>query len=260
MLTEERIGILFSGGLDSSIITKLILDEFTEKKIEIVAVGMKNSYDINNSIQRATELKFSLSCCYLDKDSVRSSIDFLISEKIVKKIGDLSIAVPLQQGMKFLNNSSAPKMVVLGQGADELFGGYNRYSLLYNDSKIKDLEKSMELDLENLIKIQSSMEKKIASIYLMTAIYPFLSPTVIKYAKAIPVSKHLRKTKNGSIIRKHELRQLAMNLNLSESIANQPKKALQYGSGTVRILRKIARDDGCSNLREWFINKYPVES
>ena len=87
----------------------------------------------------------------------------------------------------------------------------------------------------------------------MNPIYPFLSPNVIDYAKDIPSSKHFLKTNNDTIIRKLELRKLAKMLNFSDKAINQPKKALQYGSGTVKMIRKIAREDGHRNLQEWFL-------
>jgi asparagine synthase (glutamine-hydrolysing) len=162
LLKEDRIGILFSGGLDSSILTKLILDEVTEKQVDIVTVGMKDSYDIKNAVQRAVELGFQLNCCYLDKSIVKSSITCLTEKNIVSGIRELSIAIPLYLGMKFLSDSCESKMVVLGQGADELFGGYNKYSILYKESKMEELEKCMKTDLENLISKQLVMEREIA--------------------------------------------------------------------------------------------------
>ncbi|MHA1941479.1 MAG: asparagine synthase C-terminal domain-containing protein [Candidatus Hodarchaeales archaeon] len=252
LLKEDRIGILFSGGLDSSILTKLILDEVTEKQVDIVTVGMKDSYDIKNAVQRAVELGFQLNCCYLDKSIVKSSITCLTEKNIVSGIRELSIAIPLYLGMKFLSDSCESKMVVLGQGADELFGGYNKYSILYKESKMEELEKCMKTDLENLISKQLVMEREIALNCNLVTVYPFLSPKIINYAKTISVSKHLIETNNNTIIRKIELRKLAKILNLSDSIVNQPKKALQYGSGTISLLRKIAKEDGYTNLPVWF--------
>ena len=257
LLTEDRIGILFSGGLDSSIVTKLVLDELTDKQIDIVTVGVINSYDMKNAIQRAAELKFQLNNCYLNRNTVKSSIQILINENIVNKLGALLIAIPLFCGMKFLSDSFSSKMVVMGQGADELFGGYNKYHLLYEESKIEELKSTMKVDLKNLMEKQIMMEKKIAQYFDMNPIYPFLSPNVIDYAKDIPSSKHFLKTNNDTIIRKVELRKLAKMLNFSDKAINQPKKALQYGSGTIRIIRKIAREDGYKNLPEWFLKIYP---
>lgn len=260
LLTEEQIGILFSGGLDSSIITKLILAELPDKQIDIVTVGEVDSYDMKNAIQRAAEFNFPLNHCYLDQKLIESSIETLIKKKIVNKLGELLIALPLYCGMKFLSDSFGSKIVVLGQGADELFGGYNKYHLLFKESKMEELEKLMKIDLKNLLEKQIMMEKEIALNLDMNTIYPFLSPRIIDYAKSIPSSKHLLKMNSNSIIRKVELRKLAKMLDFSDEAVNQPKKALQYGSGTIRIIRKIAKEEGYKNLPEWFERIYPNQS
>ncbi len=251
-LSIEEVGILYSGGIDSSIIIKILIEEIGIKRIKPVTVGAKESHDVQNALNGARELGFELNVCLLDSSVVNSAIERIFEMNVVSDVGKLAIAIPLFVGLKFLSQKDV-RVVFLGQGADELFGGYKKYAELYRESKEAEVSKMMHNDLLSLVTDQTIMEKQIARLVGITLVYPFLSPTVIKFAQSIPIRKHIIENKDQPI-RKALLRKLAENLGLSPKIFNQPKKALQYGSGTVKLFRKIAKEAGYSNLPLWFEN------
>ncbi|MHA1995302.1 MAG: asparagine synthase C-terminal domain-containing protein [Candidatus Hodarchaeales archaeon] len=253
-LHSEEVGILYSGGIDSSIVLKILIDKIGSNKIKAVTVGMKKSYDVQNAMNGAKELGIKINIYLLDSFIINSAIDSIIRMNVVSEVGKLAIALPLYLGMRFLLQNNI-KQVFLGQGADELFGGYQKYVDLYKDSKEGEIRNVMNSDLHSLVTNQQIMEKKIANNLGLTLVYPFLSPTLIKFAQSIPIKKHIIGNR-GQPIRKALLRKLASDLNLSSNVSNQPKKALQYGSGTVKLLRKIAKDAGYPNLPLWFEHFY----
>jgi asparagine synthase (glutamine-hydrolysing) len=249
-LNSDYIGILYSGGVDSSILLKILIDEIGVDRIIPVAVGEKGGYDIKNALNGAKELRLNLNACFLNKSKIDSTFNIIMDLNIVSEVEKLGIAIPLFIGMNFLSQNKL-KCVFLGQGADELFGGYKKYTELYRASKRNSIQTMMESDLLSLINDQLPMEKEIANYFGLRSFYPFLSPEVIKYAQSVPIDQHII-NKEGELIRKAILRKLAVNIGLSVRIANQPKKALQYGSGTVKLLRKLAKDAGFPNLPTWF--------
>jgi len=97
------------------------------------------------------------------------------------------------------------------------------------------------------------MEASLAEHLGVNLVYPYLDPKVIKVANSYPIESHIASI-DGIIIRKVALRSLAEKLGLSETITKQQKKAIQYGSGTVKALRKIIKDQGYSNIHDWFFS------
>ncbi len=249
---DGNIGLLYSGGLDSSIIAKILKDCFDSKNIFLVAVGVEGSYDLINASNGAHELNLPLYTCFLDLPKVKYAVNKLLALNIVKNAGEILIAVPLFLGMRFLHQKFTTRIVYLGQGADELFGGYNKYSTLASESEMLELEKTMKSDLEKLINRQTIMERQIANHFEIELIYPFLFQELIEFARNTPVSDHIVLVNGNKPLRKAVLRKFARALGLSETISNQPKKALQYGSGSKKLLKKIYKEAGHSQLSNWF--------
>jgi asparagine synthase (glutamine-hydrolysing) len=247
-----NIGLLYSGGLDSSIIAKVMKENFETNRIFLVVVGVEGSYDVINASNGASELELPLNTCLLDKQKVSSAVGKLVELNIAKNAGEISIAVPLYLGMSFLHQNFDTKIVYLGQGADELFGGYNKYSILASKSEMNTVEKTMGEDLEKLQNRQIQMERQIANLFEIDLIYPFLYPELIECAHNIPISDHFVLVNGNKPMGKVILRKLAISLGLSDGISNQPKKALQYGSGTKKLIKQLSKNAGYSQVSNWF--------
>lgn len=110
----------------------------------------------------------------------------------------------------------------------------------------------MNSDLKSLQNDQIIRERKMAHHLGLDLIYPFLDSEIITRAEYYPLTTHIEQTRQGEFIRKALLRKLAQKLGLSKDIAEQPKKAIQYGSGTVKLLRIIAKSSNYQNIPEWF--------
>jgi asparagine synthetase B (glutamine-hydrolysing) len=119
-------------------------------------------------------------------------------------------------------------------------------------SEMITIEKTMREDLDKLQHRQIKMEREIANLFEMDLIYPFLSPDLIEFAYNIPISDHFVLVNGNKPIRKVILRKLAISLGLSDSISNQQKKALQYGSGTKKLVKQLSKNAGYSQVSNWF--------
>ncbi|UCE13956.1 MAG: asparagine synthase [Candidatus Heimdallarchaeota archaeon] len=249
---NDPIGLLYSGGLDSSILAKIMMLEFPQSSFTSLCVGLPDSYDLRNAANRATELGFNLYKRIITVDLVSEAVACLRQLCIISDPVSLTIAIPLFIGLQTLANEFQIKTVFLGQGADELFGGYQRYVKLYSEYGEDSTRRSMIEDLHKLLNEQVLMEAKIAQFFKLNLIYPFLFPQIITRAQSFPVKTHIVHNSQDVVIRKALLRRMARKLGLPENLSSQPKKAIQYGSGTVKLLRAMIKNDGYQNIPDWF--------
>lgn len=248
----KPVGLLFSGGLDSSIIAKILLSLYSKSDIVAVSVGLPKSHDLLNARSKAKEIGINLAECILSEKLVLDVLRQIKEKKIINNPGELGIAIPLFVGMKALSHTFNVRTAFLGQGADENFAGYRKYVEIYEKQGPDALKKAMKNDLNQLRNKQMIMEAKIARGFQIDLIYPYLDPQIVKFAFSQPITDHIVMITQGNFIRKALLRTQAEKLGLPKTITAQPKKAIQYGSGTVKILRKLAKSEGYNNIPEWF--------
>ena len=125
--------------------------------------------------------------------------------------------------------------VISANGADELFCGYDYYR--------KELENGYEAvrertwrDLEEEEERNYKRESSIATSLGMSIEYPYLFEEFMLQALAFPSEQNI--TSIDDRIRKHILRKLAIEMGVPEEFAMRPKKAMQYGSGVNKYLKK----------------------
>lgn len=131
--SDIELGVLLSGGLDSSLISTL--SHFFKKQPN--TYFFDNGYDDQERIfsqSLSQKLNQKLHIIYPKED------DFLLLPKIIKSmeepLGD-SIIIPTYKLMK--ETSNYQKAVLSGEGADELLGGYTHHFMFYLFSKIQNL-------------------------------------------------------------------------------------------------------------------------
>lgn len=243
----KEIPIAFSGGLDSSVLTYLT-SKYT--KPILFCVGFENSYDVRNAkrvvgilnnlslknfnifanrrrhVDMSPVSEVALNIIYLDKIDLekylRKTIEIAGTDN--KLIIDLNLPyfILLEELKK-----RGYKNFISGQGADELFAGYNKYK------KSKNLEDDLLQDIKEIHKTNQRYNLKIENHFGVKSLLPFLEEEVVNLA--IKISPKL-KIKNG--INKYILRE-AFREYLPDNIISQNKKAFQYGSGASKAIRKL---------------------
>ena len=222
-LLEKKIGVAFSGGVDSTLLAKLCEDLGYE--ITLLTIGFENSHDISFSKKVNEIMKFSHKILEIDKTTF-SEISLKITDKI--KTDNLSWnenCIAFYYVSKLANNHKIGT-VVTANGIDELFCGYNAYRDAIKDGELK-VQELMNFKLENEIKMMKAVNE-VSSQFSVKILQPFLSSRFISFAKKIPLNEKIKNA--DDLQRKHIIRKIASEIGVPEISAIKRKKALQYGS------------------------------
>ncbi|MDD5473631.1 MAG: asparagine synthase-related protein [Candidatus Methanoperedens sp.] len=221
--------IAFSGGLDSSIIAALC------PEAELYSVGMAGSHDIMQTKKAAQLLGMEdkLHLHELTIDDVESALPDVIKATESSDPLKVSIAMPLFFASRDAHNEGI-RVMLSGQGADELFAGYKRYESMKPD----ELELALRKDLDNIAENNLERDDAVTMANAVELRVPYLDRWVVELSLRIaPELKVL----NG--IRKYILRQAARDI-MPHELVFKEKKAAQYSSGIYSALGKLARKNG----------------
>jgi len=236
-LQLDNVAYLFSGGLDSSLIASIFLPF---NKGRLYCIGMSGSNDVIAAEKVAVEIGAYLEIVEAKEEEIVEAAEkvMVLIERSMKRepsYVEVSIYTPLY----LLLSKIKEEVVISGQGADELFGGYHRY--LSMNAEMRAYE--MEMDIEFLRREGIKRDIAIANEFRKKLITPYLSEEIVKFALTLPPEWKIK-----GDVRKFILRECARQLSLST--AEREKKAIQYGSGFEKVLRRHGFIDRMKNVSE----------
>ena len=138
-IADVPVGILLSGGLDSSLITALA-KKFKEQ-IDTYSIGFNTvNEEVGNEFYYsdlvANEFKTSHIKYKINDDELFNNLDLVISNMSEPMFSQDSSAFFLLSNRVSKNN----KVVLSGQGADEVFGGYFWYEQIMNEKSLNEID------------------------------------------------------------------------------------------------------------------------
>ena len=230
-IPDKKIGVAFSGGVDSTLLAKLVKDMGYD--VHLLTIGFQDSHDINFAKEVNQLLNFPHSISEIDPVKFKG-----ISQKINQTIKSDNLSWN-ENSIAFhyvaeLAQKNELKTVVTANGIDELFCGYNSYREAIEKGE-GEVTKMMDEKLKNEGEMMIAINQVTAE-FGVKMVQPFLSPSFVDYSKKIPVSEKIHGP--DDMQRKHPIRELAMDYGVPEVAAQKQKKALQYGSQIHKSLLK----------------------
>lgn len=222
---SPRVTVLYSGGLDSSLVA-FSARELTQ--VGLVTVGVPGCHDLRAAEEGARLLRLPWTFWEVGPADV-GRVVARDSEEVGRS---RAASRPVLVGMALALDAAPDPRVLCGQGADELFLGYAHFRGLTGEV----LEAQRTSDLDRLVQEDWPLSRSVARRRGKRLESPFLDAPFLDLLRSIPAPE--LSLGEG---RKPVLRRLAQAVGLPSELARQPKKAFQYGSGLERLWRSVGR-------------------
>lgn len=228
LMSDVPVGAFLSGGLDSSIIAALARRHVSE--LHTFSVGLAGSRDIEAArrvsahigsihheylmtpqevVQKLPEIVHDLES--FDQDLVRSAIPTYFCSRLA---------------------SEHVKVILTGEGADELFAGYTYHRSIENP---QTLHRELARSIATLHNINLQRVDRMTMLHSVEGRVPFLDTAFIALALTVPPELKLRRMPDGQLVEKWVLREAFADL-LPADIVWRTKEQFDEGSGTVDLL------------------------
>ena len=229
-IPERKVGLLFSGGVDSSVLALMLKRLGVDFTCYVAGLeGETEAEDIVYAKRVAQTLGLNLKIITINLEKVEEylkTIIPLIEDSNVVKVG---VALPFYLCCEEAHKDGV-KVILSGLGSEEIFAGYERHKNSDNVNKecYSGLLKMYERDLyrDDVVTMANSIELRV----------PFLDRKLIECSLKIPSKYKLSEEQNKIILRK-----VAKELGLQEEFSERKKRAAQYGSRFDKALQKLAK-------------------
>jgi asparagine synthase (glutamine-hydrolysing) len=238
-LNESRIGVIFSGGIDSVLISKLLQRE--GKNIICYCTGTKDSGDIVAAHSVASDLGFELKTTIINESVVEHILPEIIRNVEESGLLQVEVAIPMYLAARLAAEDNI-RVMFTGQAADELFAGYPWYNNVIAESGYLRLHEKLWEDLNFLYTDTLEREDKLTMAHSIELRAPYLDRDVIQ--TAMRISPRLKLEGQDDNLRKRVHRQASVELGVPPYLAFRAKDPAQSGSGIDEIIKKIAQNQG----------------
>lgn len=244
---NKKTGVLFSGGIDSVIISFILKKLGIDFTCYTAAVedDFKTAEDMIWAEKAAKELGFRLKVNKIKLNQAEKIIKK--TAKILNKIENKVVHVGVGSVMVAVSEYAKKdkiKYLFSGLGSEEIFAGYQRHG------NAKDINKECKKGLKNMEQgdlLRDGLISKHEKIKFLT---PFLDKKLVEYALKIP-GKY--KIKNN--IKKYILRLTALDLGIPKELAFRKKRAAQYGSNFDKAIMKLAKKNKFKYKKHYLNNQ-----
>ena len=234
-LTESRIGVIFSGGIDSVLISKLLQRE--GKSVICYCTGTEGSGDIVAARSVAEDLGLELKTTIIEEGMVEEMLPEIIQSVEESGLLQVEVAIPMYLAAKLAAEDNI-RVMFTGQAADELFAGYPWYNDVLSDFGYLMLHEKLWEDLVLAYTDTLEREDKLTMAHSIELRAPYLDKDLIQ--NVMRMSPRLKIHDKNDNLRKRVHRQAAVELGVPPYISFRAKNPAQSGSGIHGIIGKIA--------------------
>lgn len=229
LMSDVPVGVFLSGGLDSSIIAALTAKHLFP--LHSFTTGTPDSPDLKAAKQMSEHLGTVHHVYELTEEDIADHLPMIISRLESFDQDLVRTSVPCY--FTSLLAARHVKVILTGEGADELFAGYTYYK---NIERPEDLARELRASLAGLHNVGLQRIDRMTSSHSLEGRSPFLDERMITLGQRIPPRLKL---KGDPPMEKWILRK-AFEEELPDGIAWRKKEQFDEGSGVIGLLESIA--------------------
>lgn len=231
MIADVPVGISLSGGLDSSIIA-MLASRATEH-LHSFAVGMENSEDLKAARKMAEVLGTH------HHERIYTEQDMLdVLPRVIYHLESFDPALVRSAIPNYFLAEMASqyvKVILTGEGADEIYAGYDYLSSYSSPQKLQEEMVEITAALHNT---NLQRADRIPMAFGLEARVPFLDVRSIALGLGLPAEWKFHKDKPAKFLLREAFAQ-----DLPEEIVNRPKQKFSVGAGSSDILAELAEHE-----------------
>jgi len=234
MMADVPIGVFLSGGLDSSLVAAIMARHAPEtgQRVRSFAAGVADSTDLRAARRVADFLGLEHHERVYDADEIAAVLPDTVRSMEAYEPSLVRSAVPNYLLAELA--AAHVKVVLTGEGADEIFAGYDYY---------RDFDDAAALDGElvrsvlGLHNLNLQRCDRVTMAHGLEARVPFLDRDVINVGQRVPVAWRLP----GEEGQEKRILREAFQGWLPDDVLWRPKEQFGDGTGTATITAKLAK-------------------
>jgi asparagine synthase (glutamine-hydrolysing) len=241
---SEDLAVAFSGGVDSALVAAGVPDA------PCYVAGFPDAHDVAAARAAAEAMDRELRVVELDHAALERAVP-----AVVRAIGrtsamDVQIALPLYLVAERVAADGFDRLA-LGQGADELFGGYAKVVNPEADDRVSATT-VRGARRETMLTLPDQLQRDVLVLRAagVEPVVPLLHDRVVRAALALP----------GDLLATDDERKVALRRGADRlvpaSVRRADKKAVQYGSLVARELDRLARQAGYKRRMDDHVEQY----
>ena len=226
--TDLPIGVQVSGGVDSTALLATAMKYHPD--VTAIIVGAKGSEDQIFAERYCTENNIKYIKQVEPAGEWQSHWNELMEQAIYtgESIEPNPVRnMPMNMIASQLAKKHGLKIVLLGEGADEVFAGYPEFR---EEFDMKIVNRKIINFVSDLYRTQLQRVDRASMFYTVENRVPYLDKNILEFAMQIDPHLFLKKQKNGDVQEKYIFRK-AVSDRLPEYIYNRPKLAFNAGTG-----------------------------
>jgi asparagine synthase (glutamine-hydrolysing) len=222
-MSDRPIGCLLSGGLDSSLITSILCAQIGSHNVRTYSIGLKDSIDLKYAKMVASKLETHHTEVIFTPEQGFKAIPHVIKDLESYDITTIRASVGMWLLAKWISRNTNDKVLLSGEGSDELFCGY----LYFHYAPITDeLKEESNRLIKNLYLYDVLRADRCISSHGLELRVPFLDHDMIDLCMSIP--GEILKPFNG--VEKYILREsFVSKYNLPENVLWRRKDGMSDG-------------------------------
>lgn len=184
MMGDVPVGVFLSGGLDSTLVAAIAGDYLKARggRLKTFAVGTEQSSDLLAARAAADYLDTEHhECVYTSEDAIAVLGDVV---RAIESFDPSLVRSAVPNYMLAELTARTVKVVLTGEGADEIFAGYGYYHELFTNAD--DLQAELVRTIEGLHNLNLQRADRVTMAHGLEARVPFLDREVIAFGLHLP--------------------------------------------------------------------------